>query len=159
MPRPELRVAGVIYLTWSMTAAVRAFSVWLVVWLTAVASFPPCCWSMANAHEHQGPNNVSSGSHFQSPEPQHHHHGSARPAGPAQAVPAMSARPAHGCDTDSAEAVATPRAAHSRVDMRAARATAAVDAVPQVSAPLAVRSDFGPPGASPGSAFLNPLRI
>jgi hypothetical protein len=149
----------VIYLTLSMNAAVRALSSLLIVWLAAAASFPPCCWSMTGAHDHQAQQDVSA-SHFQPPEQHHHHHhGNPDPALSAETAQVMSAIPAHDCDRHSAEAVATPRASFSFVDLRAFGATSADVVVPQIAATWTERSDPAPPGGSFGSAFLSPLRI
>jgi hypothetical protein len=144
----------VIYLTLLMTFAVRALSLFLTVWLTATAAFPPCCWSMASAHDHQTQQEATAGTD-QSHD--HQHHDSTDSAAPAS-VPVMSAVPAHDCDTASAEAVATPRTPLSFADLRAMCDSIDI-AVPQPSVRFVVHPDYAPPGASSASAFLNPLRI
>ncbi len=137
-----------------MQFAVRALSLLLIVWLTAAASFPPCCWSMASAHDHQVRQNASP-TDFQ---PQaHHHHDSADSAVPATGAAVMSPIPIHNCDTEWVEAVATTRVTLSCVDLHAAGAVDVV--VPKAAALVAKRSDSAPPGKLSGSAFLNPLRI
>jgi hypothetical protein len=138
-----------------MQFAVRALSLLLIVWLTAAASFPPCCWSMASAHDHQAPEQASASPDRQH---QHHHHGSDVVA-PSAEAPLISAIPAHICDTESVEALATPRTLLSFVGLLAERATSAGVVTAQTSATGGERPDSVPPGSSPGSAFLNPLRI
>jgi hypothetical protein len=145
----------VIYLTLSMQFAVRALSLLLIVWLTAVASFPPCCWSMASAHDHPARHSASP-TEFQPHA--HHHHDSADSAVPATGAAVVSPIPVHNCDAESAEVVATTRVTLSCIDLRAAGASSMDAVVPQASA-LAERSDSAPPGKLSGSAFLNPLRI
>jgi len=138
-----------------MTLAVRALSVFLTVWLTAAASFPPCCWAMANAHDHRAPQEAAA-SPVRSHD--HHHHGTNVSTAPTAAL-AVSAVPAHDCDTEPAEAVATPRAPLSSVDLRAATEISAAGMAPHASASRVDLSVFAPPGALSDSAFLNPLRI
>ena len=139
-----------------MQFAVRALSLLLIVWLTAVASFPPCCWSMASAHDHQVQQNASP-TDFQ---PQaHHHHNSADSAVSATLAAVMSPIPIDNCDTESIEAVATTRVTLSCVDLHAAGARSVDGVVPKAAALVAKRSDSAPPGKLSGSAFLNPLRI
>jgi hypothetical protein len=146
----------VIYLTLSMTFAVRALSLLLIMWLAAAASFPPCCWAIAGAHDDHAQQQASA----PSPDMHEHHHdgGTDVVAAPAD-FPLMSAASAHNCDTESVEALVTPRTQLSFVGLPAARAASAGIFTPQVSAACADRSDVVPPGASPGSAFLNPLRL
>jgi len=146
----------VIYLTLSMQFAVRALSLLLIVWLTAVASFPPCCWSMASAHDHPARHSASP-TEFQPHA--HHHHDSADSAVPATGAAVVSPIPVHNCDAESAEVVATTRVTLSCVDLRAARASLMDAVVSQAAALGAERSDSAPPGKLSGSAFLNPLRI
>jgi hypothetical protein len=144
----------VVYLTVSMTFAVRALSSLLIVWLTAAASIPLCCWSISSAHSHQEQQEASTVHQHA-----HHHHGGADSAVSTTAAPVMSAMPAHDCDTESVEAVVTTRPSLSFADMRAADAIFAEVVVPHVSATGSERSDSAPPGGLPGSAFLNPLRV
>jgi hypothetical protein len=146
----------VIYLTLSMQFAVRALSLLLIVWLTASASFPPCCWSMANARDHQAQHNASR-TDFHADA--HHHHDNADSAVPATRASLMSPIPAHNCDRESVEAVATTRVTLSSVGLRAAGASSVDAVVPQAAALGAERSDSSPPGRLSGSAFLNPLRL
>jgi hypothetical protein len=146
----------VIYLTLSMQFSVRALSLPLIVWLTAAASFPPCCWSMAGAHEHQVQQNASPAD-FQ---PQaHHHHDSADSAVSETGAAVVSPIPIHPCNTESVEAVATTRVILSCPDLHAAGASSVDVVVPKATALAAKRSDSAPPGKLSGSAFLNPLRI
>ena len=145
-----------IYLTLSMQFAVRALSLLIIVWLTAVASFPPCCWSMASAHDHPARHSASP-TEFQPHA--HHHHDRADSAGSATGVAVISPIPVHNCDAESAEVVATTRVPLSCVDLRAAGASSMDAVVPQASALGAERSGSAPPGKLSGSAFLNPLRI
>src|SRR5687767_2427683 len=98
-----------------MTRAVRALSLFLTVWVTAVAAFPPCCWSMTVAHEHQ-PQAVAAASVAPSHD-HHHHHGSAQPSVPT-AAQSVSAVPAHDCDTKGADAIATSRPSRLSIDHR-----------------------------------------
>src|SRR5688572_21200675 len=97
-----------------MTCAIRALSLFLTVWMTAVAAFPPCCWTMTVAHEHQ-PQEVAEPS--AAPSHDHQHHSSAEPAAPAAAL-SVSAVPAHDCDTDGVEAIVTSRPSWSSIDHR-----------------------------------------
>jgi hypothetical protein len=138
-----------------MISTVRALSLFLTVWTTAVAAFPPCCWSMAVAHEHQ-PQEVAAPSAASSHE--HHHHSSAEPAAPATAL-SVSAVPAHDCDTDAAEAIATPRPSRSSIDHRMVIAAPAAFTMPHASALRSSLIEIAPPGTSFDSAFLNPLRV
>ena len=151
----ELRGTVVIYLTLSMTCAVRVLSVFLTVWLTATAAFPPCCWSMTATHEHPAQQESAASA---APSHDHHHHGSTEPAAPAEAL-ALSAGSAHTCDTESAEAIAAPRPSHSSIDLRVAMAAPAGFTMPHTSARRIGVSDFAPPAAPFDSAFLNPLRV
>jgi hypothetical protein len=143
----------VIYLTVSMTCAVRALSVFLTVWLTAAAAFPPCCWSMAGGHEHE-PTQAAAARAV--PAHDHHHHASSE-AAPLKTL-AVAAVPVHDCDTGSAEVIATPRPLTS-IDLRAVIPTPPGITMPRASAPRSGLSGFAPPAALFDSAFLNPLRI
>jgi hypothetical protein len=145
----------VIYLTVLMTTAVRTLSLFLTVWMTAVAAFPPCCWSMTVAHEHQA-QEAAAPSAARSHD--HHHHGSAEPAAPAEALP-VSAVPAHDCDTEGSEAIATPRPARSSIDHRMVIAAPVAFAMPHESSLHPSLIETAPPGTSFDSAFLNPLRV
>ena len=156
MQPPELRQAVVIYVTLFMTSAVRVVTLLLIVWLTAAASFPPCCWSMASAHDHQA-QQKDAAAHPLSHD--HHHEGGADLPGPEELTETMSAVPPHSCDIESAEAVATTRVAMSLRDLRAAEATYARVVTPHVALTWHAHLDSAPPDDSPGSAFLNPLRI
>jgi hypothetical protein len=146
----------VIYLTLSMQFAVRALSLLLIVWLTAAASFPPCCWSMASAHDHPARHDASR-TDFHADA--HHHHDNADSAMPATRAAVMSPIPAHNCHTESVEAVATTRVTLSCVGLRAAGSSSVDAVVPQDAALGAERSDYSPPGILSGSAFRNPLRL
>jgi hypothetical protein len=145
----------VIYLTLLMNAAVRALSLLLTAWLTVAASFPPCCWSMAGAHDHQTRQPAST----TSVQPHAHHHGNAESASLGASARALSAIPPHECETRSMEAVATPRASLSSIDLRSGDAQWAYPVVAPVSSAWRERSDAAPPGSCSDSAFLNPLRI
>jgi hypothetical protein len=146
----------VVYLTLSMQFAVRALSLLLIVWLTAAASFPPCCWSMASANDHQAPEHASA----PSAQPhQHHHPDSSDVVVPSSEAPLMSAIPAHSCETEPVEALAPTRTLLPFAGLLAAGAASADIVTLQVPATLDERSDSVPPGGSPGSAFLSPLRI
>jgi hypothetical protein len=154
-PAARAALRSVIYLTLSMNVAVRALNLLLIVWLTASASFPPCCWSMVSAHDHQArptaaPGNVQSHDH--------HHHDMADSAVPAAPVPAVSPI-AHDCDTAFIEAVTTPRTSFSSVDFRPTGAGSANLVVTQVSVTWRERRNSDPPGGSSRTAFLNPLRL
>jgi hypothetical protein len=145
----------VIYLTLSMTLAVRALSVLLIVWPTTAASFHPCCWSTASAHDHHVQKLASTAN-----DTHHHHHdGSSDVVARSADASLMSAPPADNCDTASIEALVTPRTVLSFVVMLGARAASADVVTPQIRATLNEQSKSVPPGGSPGSAFLSPLRV
>lgn len=157
MKPSELRRRGVIYVTMVMTFAVRALSVFLTVWLTAAAAFPPCCWSMASAHAHQptadrAPGAGTSAGHH------HDHHGRGDANTAAGTVSVVSAVPADDCDAEFADA-ATTMGAVKRAALRPAPQSAAAFVLPAVSGPDVASPDSSPPGASFTSAFLSPLRI
>jgi hypothetical protein len=135
-----------------MTCAVRALSLFLTVWMTAAAAFPPCCWSMTAAHEHHAPQEAApsaAASH------DHHHHSSAEPP----VALSVSAVPVHDCDTERAEAIATPRPSRSSIDQRMVIDAPVAFAMPHASAPRANLIQNAPPGTSFDSAFLKPLRL
>lgn len=138
-----------------MTCAVRALSIFLTVWMTAAAAFPPCCWSMTVAHEHQVPQEAAPRA---APSHDHHHHGSSEPAAPAEVL-TVSAVPVHDCDTESAEAIARSRPSHSSIDLRVVMAAPTGFTMPHASAPRAGVPEFAPPAAPFDSAFLRPLRV
>jgi hypothetical protein len=139
-----------------MQLAVRALSLFLTVWLTAAAAFPPCCWSMTYTHEHQQAPG-SAGSDASSAE--HHHHGSAASIAVDGTTSVLSAIPAYGCDTEPADAATMTSAARPPADARPAGKTAMDFVVPPMSTHVVARADLSPPGATSSSAFLNPLRI
>jgi hypothetical protein len=136
-----------------MQFAVRALSLLLIVWLTAAASFPPCCWSMAIAHD-QVPEQASA----PLDQPHQHHHGSGDVVAPSPDAPLISAIPAR-CESESVEALVTPRTPLSVAGLLAACATPADVLTPPASARSSERRYAAAPSISPGSAFLNPLRI
>jgi hypothetical protein len=138
-----------------MNAAVRALSLLLIVWIPAAASFPLCCWSMASAHDHHARQDASA----IPVQPHAHNHGSRDSAVLGASAPTLSAIPVHDCDTQFMEAVATPRVSLSSTNLHSADAVCVNAIVMQASAAWRERSDSAPPGASSGSAFLNPLRI
>ena len=151
---PDLRRQGaVIYLTLLMRFAVRSSCALLAVWLTAAASLPACCWSIAYAHDHQTTQGAASSS-----AAEHHHHAAGDAAAEASQTPTVYGPAKPQCDAESADVVVTT-GRPTRIDVRAALAFAPVIMVPQSSASLAALSDPAPPGAPPDSAFLNPLRI
>ena len=144
----RLRRRGVIYVTLLMTFAVRALCLFLTVWLTAAAAFPPCCWSMVYAHEHR-----------QTPAEHHHDHHSSGVSEPVDAaIPVLSSTPAYDCDTAFADATTTTGVV-KRSAMRPATACGADPVVPTPSAHAVPRSDTSPPGSTCSPAFLSPLRI
>ncbi len=67
--------------------------------------------------------------------------------------------PAHDCDTTSVEAIVTSRGSLHLGDMRTADKALAGVFVLRVSTTSINRSDPAVPWGSPGSAFLNPLRV
>jgi hypothetical protein len=139
-----------------MKLAVRALSVFLTVWLAAAGTFPACCWSATPAHNHPTPP-TDSGIEMES-----HHHQHHRVADSAAAVPptsVLSAKATSGCDTTPVDAVMTPTVTPSRADALTLDGATPETAVPPVRADFAFVSDPVPPGASPGSTFLHPLRI
>ena len=156
MEPPEARRRGVIYVTVSMTFAVRALSVFLTVWLTAAAAFPPCCWSMTYAHEHQ---ETPDGSRSDAAAAEHHHHGSADSVAPSGTTSVLSSVPAYDCDTESVDAATITSAARPPADARLAGDSAVDVVAPPVSARMFARADLSPPGTSSSAAFLSPLRI
>ena len=109
--------ANVVYLTLSMRVAVRVLSVYLTAWLTVSAAFPPCCWSMANGHDHH-PRPASVGAASAS----HEHHGH-MPVGAGATIPASQSiirqDVRQQCDAAPADAVVTSTANPSRVDVPA----------------------------------------
>jgi hypothetical protein len=123
--------------------------------MTAAAAFPPCCWSMAAAHEHQARQDAARSA---APSHDHHHHGGAEPAAPAAAL-SLFAVPAHDCDTEAAEVMATPRPSRSSIDHRMVIAAPPGFTMPHASTPCANLLGIAPPGTSVDSAFLNPLRV
>ena len=157
MKPSELRRRGVIYVTMVMTIAVRALSLFLTVWLTAAAAFPPCCWSMAYAHEHQQTPDVAR-SDATSAEHHHDHPGSGDTRAVRGTESVLSSMSAYNCDVEFADSATTL----SSVQRGAMHPTAesAVDFVVQTrSARDIPRSDTSPPGSTFPSAFLSPLRI
>lgn len=156
MAGPELRRRGVIYVTVSMQCAVRALSLFLTVWLTAASAFPPCCWSMTYAHEHQ---ETPDGSGSDARTAEHHHHGSAGSVAPSGTTSVLSSIPAYDCDTASAEAATLTSAARLTAHAGLAGERASDVVVPPVSRRVFARADLSPPGTSSSAAFLNPLRI
>jgi len=146
----------VIYLTLSMTYAVRALCVLLTVWLGVAGSLPTCCWSLIDAHDH-GASERSDASQVQASE--HHHHGVGDSTAAAAPASSLSPVPERDCSTTSDTAVLTAGTAASLVGVRAIAADATDVAVPQPRALLARRSDHAPPGGSFSAAFLNPLRV
>ena len=152
-----LRSRGVIYVTLLMTFAVRVLSVFLAVWLTAAAAFPPCCWSMAYAHEHQQTPDTAAG-HATPSEHHHGHHESDDSDAVAGTASVLSSIHAYDCDAEFDDAAATPGVV-KRALMRPAAEGAADFVVPTISAHYASRSNTSPPGSTVTSAFLKPLRI
>ena len=145
-----------IYVTLPMTFAVRALSLFLTVWLTAAAAFPPCCWSMTYAHEHQ---ETPDGSRSDAAAAEHHHHGSADSVAPSGTASVLSSVPAYDCDTESADAATITSAPRPPADARVAGDTSVDMVAPPVSAHMFARGALSPPGTSSGAAFLSPLRI
>jgi hypothetical protein len=145
----------VIYLTLSMPLAVRALSLLLIVWFTTAASFPPCCWSIAGAHDHHAQKQASA----PSIEAHGHHHDGSDLVALSVDAPLMSATPAHNCDTAAVEALVTPRTLLSFIVLLGACAPSADIVALQVPATWCEQSESVPRGGSPASAFLNPLRI
>lgn len=157
MEPPGQRRRHVIYVTMSMKLAVRALSLFLTVWLTAVAAFPPCCWSMTYAHQHQEmPDSSRSGA---SSAEHHHHDGSAESVAAAGSTSVLSSFPTYDCDTAFADAATITSAAKSPSDAHMAGDTAVDIVAPPTSTHVVARADLSPPGATFSSAFLNPLRI
>ena len=144
--------ANVVYLTLSMRLGVRILSVCLVASLTVVAAFPPCCWSMADADHHLA-RSESSTSNVRVDE--HHHHGAAEATLPAS----TTVRDAQACNADITVMIATTGPSFSMCELRATGASIPIFEVPASHTPFVSFSDLAPPGASPGAAFLNPLRI
>jgi hypothetical protein len=108
---------------------------------------------MAYAHEHQRTMDIASSDATSAGH--HHAHHKADDSDAVDGTGSVfSSIPAHDCDTEPADAVATPRAPLSPVDLRVATAVA-----PPAPASRIVLWDFAPPGASSESAYLNPLRI
>ena len=144
--------ANVVYLTLPMRFAVRALSVCLTAWLTIGAAVPPCCWSMANGHDHhQGPTPVDGASAA------HEHHGHMAGATMTPAFNSIVRQDVqHPCDAAPADTVATSTASLSRADVPTLVPTAE-SIVPQSSRAFAHPPDLSPPGAPPGSAFLIPF--
>lgn len=140
-----------------MAFTVRALSVFLTVWLAAAGAFPPCCWSMGSAHEHQQPGDVASGD--PAPAAHHHdHHGSGDSDAVEVSESAVSPSPVHDCDADRINAAATTGVV-KRAAVRPAAEKAARFVAPTVAARETARSDSAPPHATLNSAFAGPLRI
>src|SRR5687767_2555263 len=156
MEPPEARRRGVIYVTLSMKLAVRALSVFLTVWLTAAAAFPPCCWSMTYAHEHPETQDRSRGD---AATDEHHHHGSADSVAPSAISSVLSSIPAYDCDTESADAATITSAPRLPADAGLVGERASDVVVSPVLARALARADLSPPGAPFSAAFLNSLRI
>src|SRR5689334_11041631 len=135
-----------------MRLGVRILTACLTASLTVVAAFPPCCWSMAHANHHQAlPESSTSDVRVD----EHHHHGAAEAT-----IPASTAvRDAQRCNADIEVMIATAGPSFSMCELRATGATVSLFKAPASRAPFASFSDLAPPGASPGAAFLNPLRI
>ena len=136
-----------------MTFAIRAINLLFIVWLTAAASLPPCCWSMTGTHDHQA-------QHEAPAMDQHtHHHHEAPDSAVSTAATVLTATTAHDCDAESVQAFLTTRAfvpldATRTADLEFANVVAA-----HVSTIWCACADPAPPGGSPGSAFLSPLRV
>jgi hypothetical protein len=139
-----------------MQFAVRALSVFLTVWLTAAAAFPPCCWSMTYAHEHSETQDRSMGD---AATDEHHHHGSAESVAPSTTSSVLSSIPAYDCDTESADAATITSAPRLPADAGVAGERASDVVVPPELARAFTRADLSPPGTTFSAAFLNPLRI
>ena len=130
--------ANVIYLTLSMRVAVRLLSVYLTAWLTAAAGFPPCCWSMANDHDHHPqPASVDAAA------PSHEHHRGHMPDGATTSSSGTVIRQdvRQQCDAAPADAIATSTA--SRVTSRNTHSGSCSRSYGAALAPQ-VRSSSGP---------------
>lgn len=159
MDPSNVRKTSVIYVTTVMTVAIRALTIFLSLWLTAATAFPPCCWSMGDAHEHQQAPDIAQ-SHAASNEHHHDHHGGddPNPDVVGTAVPAPSMIPSYDCDATLADTAMTAGVV-TRAVLRPTGTDASASVVPTVSAHEVAGSDTSPPGAAVNSAFLSPLRI
>jgi hypothetical protein len=132
--------------------------VFLTVWLTASAAFPPCCWSMVYAHAHQQTPDIAS---TEAPSAEHHHphHASGDSAAVDGTESVLSSLPADDCDTGSIDAATTMGVVKRGVVHPATRSAGDLVA-PRISARNVARSDTAPPGTTTlTAAFLRPLRI
>lgn len=143
-------------MTLSMQLAVRALSLFLTVWLTAATAFPPCCWSMTYAHEHQ---QAPDSSRSDASSAEHHHHQGTASIAADGTTSVLSALPVYGCNTEPADAATITSAARLPADARPAGKTAVDFDLPPISTHVVAPADLSPPGATSSSAFLNPLRI
>ena len=144
-------------MTMVMTFAVRALSLFLVVWLTVTAAIPACCWSMAYAHEHEQasdipPSDAMSGEHH------HDHHENVDSGALDGTAPVLSSISGYNCDAEFADAATILRGAQPTA-LRPIAEGAVDSLVPALSAHDVPRSDTSPPGSTFTSAFLSPLRI
>jgi hypothetical protein len=139
-----------------MKLAVRALSLFLTVWLTAATAFPPCCWSMTYAHEHQ---ETSDGSRDDAAAAEHHHHGTADTVAASATSFVLSAIPAYDCDTESADAATITSVPRLPIHAGLASERASDVVVPALSTRAFAHADLSPPGTSSSAAFLSPLRI
>jgi hypothetical protein len=145
----------VIYLTLPMNAAIRGLSLLLLLWFTATAAVPACCWSSVG-HGHQPQQHAPSSSVEQHA---HHHHDADVGSDVSAPIAEISPLRAHDCAAELVPAIATARPVLSFADVRAAFGLSSDALVPRVSAASADRLESAPPGRSRGAAFLNPLRI